>query len=129
MGEAEPRVLVERYLAEVLNGAEPASAAELIASERLLQSTTTFRAAFPDAGVTTQLMLERDGLVAVQLSGHGTQLGLFQGCPPTGRTWTASCTAIYRVRRGRIDEAWINWDWLAVMEQLGCVQRIETVSA
>ena len=73
---------VERYLAEVLNGADPASAAELIASERLLQSTATFRAAFPDASVTTQLMLERGGLVAVQLSGRGTQLGLFQGLSP-----------------------------------------------
>jgi predicted ester cyclase len=129
MGEAEAGVVVERYLAEVLNGGEPASAAELIASERLRQSTATFRAAFPDAGVTTQLMLQRDGLVAVHLSGRGTQLGMFQGCPPTGRTWTASCTAIYRVRRGRIAEGWINWDWLAAMEQLGCVQRVETVSA
>lgn len=129
MGEAEPRVVVERYLAEVLNGAEPANAAELIASERLLQSTATFRAAFPDVRVTTQLMLECDSLVAVHLSGRGTHLGMFQGCPPTGRTWTASCTAIYRVRRGRIDEGWINWDWLAAMEQLGCVRRVETVSA
>ncbi len=129
MGEAEPRVVVERYLAEVLNGADTASAAELIASERLLQSTAIFRAAFPDVRVTTQLMLERDGLVAVHLGGRGTHLDMFQGCPPTGRTWTASCTAIYRVRRGRIDEGWINWDWLAAMEQLGCVRRVETVSA
>ena len=129
MGEAEPRVVVERYLAEVLNGADPASATELIASERLLQSTAVFRAAFPDVRVTTQLMFERDGLVAAHLSGSGTHLGMFQGCTPTGRTWTASATAIYRVRRGRIDEGWINWDWLSAMEQLGCVQRVETVSA
>ena len=96
MDQAEPKAVVERYLAEVLNGADPASAAELIASGRLLQSTAVLRDAFPDVSVTTQRMLERDGLVAVHLSGRGTHLGMFQGCPPTGRTWTASCTAIYR---------------------------------
>ena len=126
---AEPTVVVERYLAEVLNGTDPSSAAELIASETLRQRVHSFRAAFPDGGVTTHCVLERDGLVAVHVIGHGTHLGIFQGCPPTGRTWTASCTAIHRVDAARIEEAWVNWDWLAVMEQLGCVQRVETVSA
>jgi predicted ester cyclase len=129
MGQAEPRAVVERYVAEVLDGARPSSAAELIANETLRQRAHNFHASFPDGRATTHRVLERDGLVAVHLTGHGTHLGMFQGCPPTGRTWTATCTAIYRVDAGRIEDAWINWDWLAVMEQLGCVQRVETVSA
>ena len=58
-----------------------------------------------------------------------THEGLFQGCPPTGRRWTTTCTAIYRVDRGRIADSWINWDLPALMEQLACIQRADTVSA
>lgn len=129
MVEVEPRVVVERYLAEVLNGANPSSAAELIASPELRQRVDSFGVAFPDARTKTLHLLSDGDLVAVHLTGSGTHLGIFQGCPPTGRTWTATCTAIYRVEAGRIHDAWSDWDWLAVMEQLHCIERVETVSA
>ena len=74
-------------------------------------------------------MLAEGDRVAVHLAGCGTHLGLFQGCPPTGREWAASCTAIYRIDEGRIADFRVNWDLLAVLEQLGCVERAATVSA
>lgn len=114
------RDVVERHLA----GEE-----DLLADETLRQREDAFRSAFPDAKVTAELVVAEGDLVSAHLTGRGTHLGTFQGCPPTGREWTASCTAIYRVESGRIAEAWINWDWLAVMEQLGSVERPETVSA
>jgi predicted ester cyclase len=129
MSEVEPRLVVERYVAEVLGGGSPARAAELIANPALRRHADSFRAAFPDARVEARQVLTEGDLVAVHLTGHGTHLGVFQGCPPTGRDWTAPCTAIYRTHSGRIADGWINWDWLAVMEQLGCIQRVETVSA
>jgi predicted ester cyclase len=115
-----PRRVVERYLA----GADG-----LLADETLRQRDEAFRTAFPDARVAAQLVLGDGDLVAAHLSGSGTHLGTFQGCPPTGLEWAATCTAIYRVEAGRIAKAWINWDWLAVMEQLGSVERVQTVSA
>lgn len=115
-----PGQVVERYLAGNV---------ELLGDETLRQRDEAFQRAFPDAHVTAELVLAEGSLVAVHLNGSGTHLGTFQGCPPTGRDWSASCTAVYRVESGRIAEAWINWDWLAVMEQLGCVERVETVSA
>lgn len=115
-----PAEVVRRYLA----GAE-----DLLADETLRQRDEAFRGAFPDAESTAKQVIAEGDLVAVHLTGRGTHLGTFQGCPPTGREWSATCTAIYRVEAGRIAEAWINWDWLAVMEQLGGVERVETVSA
>jgi len=129
MSEGEPKVVVERFLSEVLNEANPESAVDLIANETFLRHNDRFRVAFPDARVTTNRVLEEGNLVAVHLTGRGTHLGIFQGCPPTGCEWTATCTAIYRVDAGRIADAWMNWDWLAVMEQLRCIERVETVSA
>jgi predicted ester cyclase len=129
MAQVEPKLVVERYVAEVLNGAVPDSAAELIANDTLRKRVDGFRSAFPDAQVSTARVLAQGNLVAVHLAGSGTHRGTFQGCPPTGREWEATCTGIYRVEAGRIEDVWINWDWLAVMEQLGCVRRVETVSA
>jgi len=79
--------------------------------------------------VDTKHLLVDGDLVAVHLVGRGTHEGMFQGCPPTRRGWRATCTAIYRVDHGRIVDFCVNWDLLALMEQLGCVHRVDTVSA
>lgn len=128
-GSQAPQVVVQRYLDEVLNGHSVAAIDELISDKTLKQRVVAFRSAFPDIAVDARQLLAEDALVAVHLTGGGTHEGLFQGCPPTGRRWTATCTAIYRVDRGRIAESWLNWDLLALMEQLECIQRAETVSA
>lgn len=129
MSGVEPKLVVERYLAEVLNGANPGSTPELIANELFGERVESFQTAFPDLQVRTHHLLAEGDLVAVHLTGRGTHLGLFQGCPPTGREWTATCTAIYRVDAGRIADFRVNWDLLAIMEQLGCIERVASVSA
>lgn len=129
MSDVEPKRVVARYAAEVLSGSRPESVVELVANPMLRERAATFRSAFPDVEVETHILLAEEDLVAVHLTGRGTHEGLFQGCPATGREWTATCTAIYRVRDGRIADVRDNWDWLAVMEQLGCVERAGTVSA
>lgn len=129
MPRSDAELVVERYLAEVLNGADRGAADRLVGNESLKQRVAALRAAFPDLRVETQQLLADGDLAAAHLVGRATHAGLFQGCPPTGRAWTASCTAIYRVQDGRIVDSWVNWDLLAVMEQLGCVERVSTVSA
>jgi predicted ester cyclase len=128
-GSHAPRIVVERYLDEVLNGRNVAAIDKLSAAEALKQRLAAFSSAFRDLAVEPRQTVAHEALVAVHLIGSGTHEGLFQGCPPAGRRWTTTCTAIYRVDRGRIVDSWINWDLLALMEQLGCVQRAETVSA
>jgi steroid delta-isomerase-like uncharacterized protein len=128
-GSQAPQVVIERYLDEVLNGRNVAAIDELISDETLKQRVVAFRSAFPDVAVEARHVVAGEALVAVHLIGRGTHEGTFQGCPATGRRWTTTCTAIYRVDGGRIADSWINWDLLALMEQLGCIQRAETVSA
>ena len=125
----QPRDVVERYLAEVLNGEVQARPEELISSQTLRQRTIGFRRAFPDLQVTTHTLLVDGDLVAAHFSGRGTHKGLFQGVPATGRGWQADCVAVFRIHDGRIAEAWMLWDLLALMEQLGAIQRVRTVSA
>jgi predicted ester cyclase len=87
-----------------------------------------FLEAFPDLEVTTNLIVAEGDLVAVNLVGRGTHKGMFQGVPPTGRRWAATCCAFFRVADGRIADAWVNWDELGILEQIGGVRRADTAS-
>jgi predicted ester cyclase len=126
---SEAKQVVRCYLADVLNDRDAEAAQRLIANETLRQRVAAFTTAFPDLGVATEELIGEGDLVAAHCIGHGTHLGVFEGCPPTGLEWTARCTAIYRVRAGQIVDFRVNWDLLALMEQLGCIQRVATVSA
>jgi predicted ester cyclase len=118
----EAKSVVTRY-------AEEALSPELVSDLRLAQRDRAFREAFPDLELRPVAMVAAGDLVAAHLAARGTHLGLFQGVPPTGRSWAAGCTALYRVEAGRIAEAWVTWDQLALLEQLGAVARSATVSA
>jgi predicted ester cyclase len=121
--------VVRTYVADVLNRGDAEVAKGLIADETLRHRMAAFRLAFPDLHVATDEWLAGGELVAGHFTGTGTHLGVFQGCPATGRRWRASCTAIYRVREGQIVDSRANWDLLGLLEQLGCVRRVATVSA
>ena len=124
-----PRHVVARYLSDVLGGARPESAEELLANDELERRTNRLRSAFPDLETEALVLLAEGDLVGCHLTARGTHLGLYQGVPATGRAWEARCTAVYRIERARIAEAWVTWDTLSLMEQLGAVERVATVSA
>jgi steroid delta-isomerase-like uncharacterized protein len=113
---------VERLIDEVLNGHDLASLDELVADETLKQRLRLFLEAFPDLRVDANLVVADGELVAVNLIARGTHKGTFQGVPPTGRRWAATCGAFYRVEDGRIVDGWVNWDLLGIFEQLGTVR-------
>jgi len=125
----DARQVIEAYVADVVNRGDTYAAERLVADETLRQRVAAFRAAFPDLRVVTKELLAERDLVAGHFIGSGTHLGVFEGCPPTGRPWTASCTAIYRVHAGQIVDFHVTWDHLTLMEQLGCIRRVATVSA
>ena len=114
-------MVVERYVEEVLNRHDLGALDELVADETVKQRVRLFLEAFPDLEVTPNLVVADDELVAVHLIGHGTHEGTFQGVPPTGRRWAATCSAFFRVADGRIADAWVNWDVLGILDQLGGV--------
>jgi predicted ester cyclase len=121
-------MVVERYVEEVLNRHDLGALDELVADETLKQRVRLFLEAFPDLEVTTNLVVANGELVAVNLIGRGTHEGTFQGVPATGRGWAATCSAFYRVQDERIADAWVNWDVLGILDQLGGGRRGETAS-
>lgn len=123
------RRVVERYLREVLEGAGPATLEELVSNETLRQQARALRRSFGALEVTPHLIVERGEYAAVHFSARGLHRGTFQGVRPTGRAWTASCSALFRVETGRISDSWVTWDALAILEQIGGVRRRPEASA
>jgi steroid delta-isomerase-like uncharacterized protein len=75
--------------------------------------------AFPDARESINFLIAEGDKVAVHSHFHGTQRGPMGAFPPSGKTLSADFISIYRIADGRIAEAWIEWDCLTGLIQLG----------
>lgn len=75
--------------------------------------------AFPDAAETVNFMIAEGDRVAVHSHCRATQKGPLGHFPALGKTLSADFISIYRVTQGRIREAWVEWDSLKGLIQLG----------
>lgn len=121
--------VVERYLRDVLERADPRAPADVISNEALTRKVAAFRRAFGELEISPHVIVGAGEYAAVHFSARGTHRGTFQGVPATGRRWTAGCSAVFRVRDGRITDFWMTWDMLAILEQVGAVSRPPDASA
>lgn len=84
-----------------------------------------FRTAFPDLHYTVEEeMAERD-LVLTRFSARGTNKGPFLGNPPTGRVVNYTGFDLNRILDGKIIESWVNYDALALLQQIGLVPPVK----
>jgi predicted ester cyclase len=91
----------------------------------LKQAVMLFRNAFPDLHYTVhEEMAERD-LVMTRFSARGTQTGPFLGAAPTGRTVRYTGFDLNRIAGGKIVESWVNYDALALLQQVGLVPPVK----
>ena len=85
------------------------------------QLVTVFRTGFPDIKVTVEDLVAEGEKVVARWTWHGTNQGEFQGMPPTGKQVMGSGISIHRVASGKLAEAWVNFDALGLMQQLGVI--------
>src|SRR5262245_24030319 len=74
---------------------------------------------FPDARETIHFLVAEDNMVAVHSDFRGTQSGPIGPFAATQKTLSADFISIYRITDGRIAEAWVEWDALSSLIQLG----------
>jgi steroid delta-isomerase-like uncharacterized protein len=134
--DAEHNKAVVRAFVEAVNRQDWRRFDELVAPDFVRHSTTfgqsqirtrnqlreylagEFRT-FPDARETIHFLVAEGDTVAVHSGCRGTQLGPMGSLPASGRILSADFISIYRVADGRIAEAWVEWDCLAGLIQLG----------
>jgi predicted ester cyclase len=129
----DSRRVVERFVVEVINEGRPEAMEELVSEAELRGGIAWVKRAFPDHALKIEsLLAAEDDHVAAQFVASGTHLGPLHDVPtdgntllPTGRRFEVPLTAIYKVEDGRISDHWLNWDWVAILDQLGFTLRAE----
>ena len=80
-----------------------------------------YRVAFPDCRLDVDETFSSGDNVVVRWRYSGTHKGQLDGVAPTGRRVTGTGITINHFSGDRIREAFINWDSLGLMQQLGVV--------
>lgn len=82
-------------------------------------SISMFRSAFEDMALTIEDQIAEGDRVATSWTMTGTHTGDFSGVPATGRPVRMSGISLYRIEADRMAEAWVQYDQLGLMAQIG----------
>lgn len=100
----------------------------VVGPEGIKQGVSLFRRAFPDLTYAVEEeMAERD-LVWTRFSAKGTFKGPFLGASPTGNAVRYTGMDLNRIASGKIVESWVNYDALALLQQVGLLPAIKGLS-
>jgi predicted ester cyclase len=82
---------------------------------------TMYLTGFPDGVITVEDQIAEGEFVATRWTGRGTNTGELIGMAPTGKQVTVHGITYARIADGMAREAWLTWDTLSMMQQLGIV--------
>ena len=136
MLESGNRVVVQRFLEEVINQGRLEQANEIVAEdfveldplpgqrqgrEGLKEVIGMLRAAFPDMHWVVDEMIAEGEKVVTRFTWTGTQQGTFMGIPATGRSVVVKGVVIDRIVGGMMTDSRILMDTMGMMQQLGAI--------
>jgi predicted ester cyclase len=138
VSESENKELIRRYFAAIDDGCEGGNADivdEFLSADFVehnpfpglpptrdgwKQAFRMFVAGAPGHHVVEELVAEGD-LVTGRVTAYGRHTGDLFGIPASGRDFSVTGIAMWRVRDGRIVEHWHQTDQVGMMQQLGAM--------
>ena len=93
--------------------------------EEFKQFLSQYITPFPDARFTVEDLIAEGDKVVSRYTFRGTHKGDLMGIAPTGKQVTITGIVIERIANGKSEEAWLNFDALGMMQQLGKVPAAE----
>ena len=84
---------------------------------------STYHAGLPDFRVTIDEMVAEGDKVVTRWTVRGTHQGELMGNAPTGNQITFTGYLFDRISGGKIDEEWVDYDTLHVMQEIGGVPQ------
>src|ERR1700729_219130 len=136
MSESGNRVVVQRFLEEVINQGRLEQANEIVAEdfveldplpgqrqgrEGLKEVIGMLRGAFPDMHWVVDETVASGDKVVTRFTWTGTHRGTFLGIPATGRGVNAKGVVIDRLEAGKMADSRILMDNFTMMQQLGVI--------
>jgi steroid delta-isomerase-like uncharacterized protein len=141
MTRTEAERLARRWFDELFNEADPAAAADLLASDvryhgpssltpgdvtspaDVAEYVAVYRQAFPDLRYAVDDVFgtagaDGEGTVGVRWTATGTHRSDLFGIEPTGEVFVAEGINVFTVEDGEITEVWSAWDTLGMAREL-----------
>jgi steroid delta-isomerase-like uncharacterized protein len=107
----------ERFAEDILLHS-PASDEPVRGRVAVVDFVVQLRLAFPDLRLVIEDLVAADDRVVTRCTTTGTHLGDYFGVPPTGRRVEITEVQIFRIEDTRIQELWLVFDVLGVLQQL-----------
>jgi steroid delta-isomerase-like uncharacterized protein len=93
------------------------------------QLAAGLKTAFPDIQIAHLETLVSGDSAAVRWTSDGSHQGDYFGVPPTGKRIHVEGMDLFHVRDGKIVEMWIEYDNLAVLQQMGAIPEAQPAGA
>jgi predicted ester cyclase len=84
---------------------------------------TMYRTAFPDLRVPIEDLIAEGDRVVSRWTAYGTHQGELMGNAPTGNQATVTGIIVDRISGAKIEEEWVDYDTLHLMQQIGAVPQ------
>jgi steroid delta-isomerase-like uncharacterized protein len=88
-------------------------------AEGIKMTIQAYRAAFPDLHFTVDGIMGEGEEVTARFTVTGTNTGALMGGPATGKKSSVTGIVVDRFDHGKIVEAWVSWDQMGQLRQLG----------
>ena len=139
----QPETLLHRWFEEVWNKGRAEAIDEMFSCEGIAHGLTdqsgnelcgpegfkpffeSFRRAFPDLQIVVEDTVAEGDKIAARCTVRGTHRGEGIGISATDRPVEFTGMTIVRVKDGKIVEAWNNFDFMRMFEQVGVNQRVD----
>jgi len=102
-------------------GHDPAQPQPTRGPDGLIANARGYRDAFPDLTLTVNQQIADGEYVATRWTATGTHKGDLFGIAPTGKQSTVTGITIDHWVDGKVAEAWVNWDTLGLLQQIGAM--------
>ncbi len=112
------KVLDECCLPDVVNHDPMNQVRGIEAAKGLVRK---YRTAFPDVRLEIDEMLSTNDRVVIRWRFSGTHHGQLENIAPTGRRVQGQGITLYHFMGDRVQELFVNWDALGMLQQLGVV--------
>ena len=84
---------------------------------------STYHSGFPDFQVDIEELIAEGDRVVTRWTVRGTHQGELMGNAPTGNRATFTGFLVDRISGDKIEEEWVDYDTLRVMQQIGAVPQ------
>jgi steroid delta-isomerase-like uncharacterized protein len=102
---------------------------EVNSLDEMITFVKTWSEAFPDMKAEYHSVIAEGDLVAVYATYIGTHEAPMGDIPATGKVMESETFGVFRIENDKIAEAWVTWDNLAIMNQLGLMPPVAEESS